>query len=244
MPSAGPTIRSGVSKDFILITCEHGGNAIPARFRSVFAGHETVLQTHRGYDRGALPLAKEIAASFSAPLHAATVTRLLVDLNRSPRHPRLFSEFTRPLPLRTRQEILDRHYLPYRTQVQECAEDGIRKGLRVIHLSSHSFTPELEGEVRNADIGLLYDPERHGEVHLCRRWQAALKEHAPALKVRMNYPYSGNADGLTAALRKRFSPDAYVGIELELNQLHAQAGRSHWRALCAALILSLRQALG
>lgn len=233
-----------MKKDFILVSCEHGGNGIPVRYRSLFSGHEAVLRTHRGYDLGALPLAKQIAAALSAPLHAATISRLLVDLNRSPRHPKLFSEFTKPLTRHARQEILERYYLPYRTEVEAGAGDAISDGRRVIHLSSHSFTPELDGDVRNADIGLLYDPKRQEEVDLCRRWQAALKEQAPALKVRMNYPYAGSADGLTAALRKRFSPDAYVGIELELNQLHAQSGRPHWRALCAALILSLRQALG
>ena len=33
----------------------------------------------------------------------------------------------------------------------------------MIHLSSHSFTPELDGKVRKADIGLIYDPARQRE---------------------------------------------------------------------------------
>ena len=36
------------------------------------------------------------------------------------------------------------------------------RGRRVIHISSHSFTPELNGKVRRADVGLLYDPGSPG----------------------------------------------------------------------------------
>ena len=38
----------------------------------------------------------------------------------------------------------------------------------MIHVSSHSFTPELDGKVRRADVGLLYDPAPRGEVDAVR----------------------------------------------------------------------------
>ena len=88
----------------------------------------------------------------------------------------------------------------------------------MIHLSSHSFTPELNGRVRVADVGLLYDPARQGEAALCARWKASLAAIAPQFRVRRNYPYAGKGDGLTRDLRLRFSRRAYVGIELEVNQ--------------------------
>ncbi|MGV3743316.1 MAG: N-formylglutamate amidohydrolase [Burkholderiaceae bacterium] len=232
-----------MSGAFFLVTCEHGGNRIPSRYLPCFSGHEELLRTHRGYDIGALAMARSLAATLSAPLHYSTVSRLLIDLNRSPRHPNLYSEISKPLAQAIRQEILARHYLPYRTEVESLLENAIRQGMHVVHISSHSFTPTLNGEIRNADIGLLYDSKRSKEAILCRRWKTALSEHLPELKVRMNYPYSGSSDGLTAALRKRFAPDAYTGIELELNQLHAQAGRRHWRILCAGVGTALRQAV-
>jgi predicted N-formylglutamate amidohydrolase len=34
----------------------------------------------------------------------------------------------------------------------------------------------------------------------------------------MNFPYSGRSDSHTTALRRRFSKDVYLGIELEINQ--------------------------
>ena len=229
--------------DHILITCEHGGNRIPARYRSLFAGFEESLQSHRGYDPGALAVAKEMARALDAPLFFSTTSRLLIELNRTIGHPSLYSEATRNAPENIRREILEKHYLPYRSQVEAHIASEIAQGSRIIHISSHSFTPVFDGEIRNADIGLLYDPSRPGEAELCRRWQARLKTSAPEWKVRRNYPYTGRSDGLTAYLRRCFPADVYVGIELEINHRHVLNGGRPWRALRSQVIETLRQAL-
>jgi predicted N-formylglutamate amidohydrolase len=227
-------------RDFVLITCEHGGNRIPPRYRHLFRGHEPLLASHRGYDPGALVMARNLARAFDAPLVVSTVSRLLVELNRSLGHPRLFSDATRPAPKAVHREILARHYFPYRGRVEALIADAAKRGRRVVHISSHSFTPVLDGEVRNADIGLLYDPGRPGEVELCRRWQARLGESAPELRVRRNYPYTGKSDGFTAYLRKRFAADRYVGVELEINQAIVGAAR-RWTGLRNRVVEALRQ---
>jgi predicted N-formylglutamate amidohydrolase len=216
--------------DHFLITCEHGGNRIPSCYRHLFAGLEDLLQTHRGYDAGALVLARELAKALAAPLFVSTTSRLLVDLNRSIGHPRLYSEATRDAPVAVRSEILKNYYLPHRNQVEADVAKAVARGRRVIHIASHSFTPEFDGVVRNADIGLLYDPARAGELELCLRWQAQLRLLAPHLKVRRNYPYAGKSDGLTAYLRRLFPAELYIGIELEINQQHVFNGGRQWRA--------------
>ena len=230
-------------QDFILVSCEHGGNRIPAAYRHLFSGCGALLRSHRGVDIGALRLARDMAQALSAPLHACTVSRLLVEINRSPHHRQLYSAQTRDAPLQLRRELLDRYYLPYRNQVQARIADAIAQGRRVVHISCHSFTPELNGEVRNADVGLLYDPRRAGERALCRQWRAACKRIAPDLKVRMNYPYAGIADGFITYLRRQFAAERYIGIELELNQRHALDSAAHWRSVRHAVIEALQQAL-
>ncbi len=229
--------------DHVLITCEHGGNRIPTRYRRLFAGAEELLQTHRGYDAGALAVARELAKALDAPLFFSTTSRLLIDLNRSAGHPRLYSEATRNTPDKVRKEILEGYYLPYRNKIEAEIAQSIARGRRVIHVASHSFTPVLDGTVRNADIGLLYDPARNGEVELCRRWQARLRVLAPNLKIRRNYPYAGKSDGLTAYLRRRFPAGAYAGIELEINQKHVFKGGRQWRDVRGRVIEALCQAL-
>ena len=92
--------------DTVIITCEHGGNRIPAPYRRLFRGQRAVLDSHRGHDPGSLVMATALADTFSAPLLASTTSRLLVDLNRSVGHPQLFSTATRGAPAETRGQII------------------------------------------------------------------------------------------------------------------------------------------
>jgi predicted N-formylglutamate amidohydrolase len=230
--------------DFFIITCEHGGNNIPAKFRHCFRGHEALLDTHRGYDAGALEMGRDLARALDAPLVSSVTSRLLIDLNRSIGHRALYSEATRDQDPATRKEILDRYYLPFRGAAEQAIATAVAAGRRVIHISSHSFTPVMNGEVRNADIGLLYDPARSGELALCKRWQDALATRLPDARVRRNYPYSGKSDGFTALLRRRHGARRYVGIELEINQDIVINGGPRWPALRKALVAALRDACG
>lgn len=232
--------RRATRIDSYLVTCEHGGNRIPSSLRPLFRDSRALLATHRGFDPGALVMARQLATAFAAPLVTSTVSRLVVDLNRSIGHPRLYSKATRATSRATRASIIDRYYLPYRAEVERLVAQAVARGRRVVHVSSHSFTPVLDGEVRSADVGLLYDPGRRGEGELCARWKKSLAARAPTLRVRRNYPYAGKGDGLTAYLRRRFPPAAYVGIELEVNQhIVLTAGRP-WTALRGVLIDSFR----
>jgi len=227
----------------LIISCEHGGARVPPRYRPLFAGHEALLATHRGSDFGALALARQMAAAFDAPLFASTTTRLLVDLNRSVGHPHLHSEATRRLPVGERRAIVQAYYRPHRDRVEAAVRAAATRGDRVLHLASHSFTPEMHGEVRDADVGLLYDPSRAGERTFAKRWMQALRATAPGLRVRLNYPYAGKGDGLTKLLRRTWPPESYVGIELEVNQRFVQRGGPAWPALRQALIRSFDAAL-
>ena len=229
--------------DFVLITCEHGGNRIPAPYRRLFRGQQALLRSHRGYDAGALQMAKDLSVALEAPLVASTTSRLLVDLNRSIGHPRFHLDVVRSAGPHVREAIVEHYYRPYRTKAEHQVHRAVARGKRVVHVSSHSFTPELDGDVRTADVGLLYDPVRPGEVALCERWKAALRTLAPHLNVRRNYPYAGKGDGLTKHLRRRYPPRVYVGIELEINQKYPAGPAREWTALRRAIIQSLYVAL-
>jgi len=210
--SAGPRRTS------LLLTCEHGGNAVPVAYRALFRNERRVLDSHRGLDIGARFAANYLKRRLKAPLICATVTRLLVDLNRSVGHPGLFSEFTRELPPTRKEVVLDRHYYPYRNRVADWIAARTAAGSRVVHVAVHSFTPVSGGRQRPCDVGLLYDPGRPEEARLCAAWQAALRNRDSRWRVRRNYPYRGTSDGQVVALRTRFGPARYSGVELEINQ--------------------------
>lgn len=221
-----------------LFSCEHGGCEVPDEYRSVYRDAREVLDSHRGWDAGALEVFRAISPGLAEAAFAATTTRLLIDLNRSLHHPRVFSEFTRPLPRAARDEIVARWWRPWREAVAGTVAGSLEGGHLVRHISVHSFTPVLHGSVRNADIGLLYDPARARERSFCLRWQSLLQ--ARGWRVRRNYPYLGVADGHATALRRRFGP-GYAGIELEMNQALFPARTG---PLCADLDATLRELRG
>lgn len=210
----------GPDEGALLVTAEHAGHRVPAAYRHLFAGHELLLDSHRGWDPGTSPLARQLARTLGGDLRVSRVTRLLVDLNRSPHNPRVFSEVTRCLPPSGRELLLERYHRPYREAVQTLVGQRVDAGRQVLHLSVHSFTETLNGSSRPQDLALLYDPTRVREADLAARWTRALTRVRPDLRLRRNHPYLGKADGLTTTLRARLSPEDYVGIEVEVSQRH------------------------
>lgn len=200
----------------LILTCEHAENEIPTEFQYLFRGNESVLDTHRAYDLGAYALFLSLRplSDFST---FQKISRLLVEMNRSLENPDLFSEFSAILASPEKKYLLKTYYFPYREKIQHRIKEIIQKGEKVFHLSVHSFTPVLNGKIRTADMGLLYDPSRISEKQLSKTMKAQLKREFPTMNVRMNYPYLGTADGLTTDLRRIF-PQNYMGIELEINQ--------------------------
>jgi predicted N-formylglutamate amidohydrolase len=207
----------------VVVTAEHGGNEVPADYRTLFRGHATLVASHRGWDPGTLDLARRLAAAFGAPLVAGTVTRLLVDLNRSPHNPRAFSEITRPLPRTERVSLLERFHRPHWDGVRARLADAVRARRRVLHVGVHSFTPVLDGVTRKPDVALLYDPARRRERELAATWTRALARAASTRVVRRNDPYRGFSDGLPTAMRREHDERSYVGVEIEVNQRHVGA---------------------
>lgn len=205
-------------KRFCVITCEHGGNRIPTRFLPLFAGHRELLHSHEGWDRGALRLAREMAATLGGEHHFSVVSRLLVDLNRSVGAADNMSDITRSLDMDQQAAILERYYHPYRTSVERSVAAALDRGERVLHLSCHSFAEEMDGEVRDAQVGILYDPVRVSEEGIALRWADALAQAIPDQRVRFNYPYLGTDDGLVTTLRGRYPDPLYAGIELEVRR--------------------------
>ena len=225
----------------LVLTCEHAGNRIPREYTRLFAGASAVLASHRGWDPGALPLGRLMATRLRLPLLSTSWSRLLVEANRSAHLKKVWSRFTANLPVSDRERILARYWRPHRQQVETAVRSAIGKHGSVVHVAVHSFTPELDGEVRNADVAFLYDSKRRREGDLARRWGERLRAAVPGLRVRNNYPYRGDTDGLPTALRKQHGPEHYCGYELEVNQ--ALLAGKRWRKVGEALAATLADVL-
>ena len=213
--SDGAEVGSSI---FVLLSCEHGGREVPDAYEPLFRGQGAILESHRGYDIGALGVALRMAARLSLPIIFSTVTRLLVDLNRSPNAAGVFSEFTTALPGDQRERLLADFCAPHRRSVAEVIRSAVAAQRRVIHLAIHSCTDELDGSTRHLDIALLFDEARTREEDFCRRYRTALERQAADLRYPFNEPYKGADDGLTTTMRSRFAPEDYLGIEIEVRQ--------------------------
>ena len=231
-----------MTKKKVIITCEHGGNRIPKEYTELFLPHKQLLSSHRGYDIGAWELADIIYNEIGDYYFHSVVTRLLIDFNRTPNSRSLYSPVTKDLDTRTKEIIKRKYYDPYIQAITQTIDEFTYDNHLLIHLSIHSFTPAIDGVVRNADVGILYDPKREKEKSFALNWKEQLYNESN-FKVRMNYPYKGIANGLTTYFRLTTKSQNYIGIELEVNQnLLTQNRRDKFMAI-QQITESLKNAL-
>ncbi len=207
----------------IILTCEHAGNKVPTSYKNLFKNYRLLLNTHQGLDIGALAIAKDLQKHLKAPLIFSEVTRLLVDLNRFRRSKSLFSEVTAKLSRSEKLQILKEYYEPHWDQVLTNLKTLHKSGSQIFHIAVHSMTDNLNGQIRNMQLALLYDPRRPSEKKFSALWIAELKIQFPTYKVARNNPYKGTSEGVTCFSRIQFNDQSYVGIELEINQGLLQA---------------------
>ena len=205
------------TREILILTCEHASNKLPAAFKNVVPAE--VLKTHRAYDIGAVQVFRKLV-KFAKPefFSEGKFSRLFVDLNRTITNKSAFSDYLRDNAKAKAQATA--YWTEYRTAIEKFVESALKpktQAATIVHLGIHSFTPELNGKVRNTDIGILYDPSRPQERAYANVIKAEIKRLYPTMKVRFNYPYKGTTDGLTTTLRKKFG-QRYVGIEIEINQ--------------------------
>ena len=227
--------------DSLILTCEHGGNEIPEEYAHLFQNAAEVLQTHEGWDPGALELAQYLSKKLNAPLFYSTTSRLLIELNRTLDWPGSWSAYTKELFQKDKEDIVNRYYIPYREEVETVLRAYVEAGKKTLHLSVHSCTPVLNGVVRYMDLGILFDPDRKIEQDFADGWKDSLLNLDPHLDIKYNYPYLGIEDGFTTYLRKVFPNDLYAGIEVEINQKYPlYEPREKWEGLMAVIRESLR----
>jgi predicted N-formylglutamate amidohydrolase len=202
----------------LIISCEHGGWQIPKAYAELFVGHEKELQSHTGWDIGALEVASFLAKATNSPLYSQAISRLLIEMNRSLNNPDLFSHFTSGLDKKAQSDLIQTLYFPYRNRVEEAIEKAMNKGFEVLHLSVHSFTPVWNNQARPVDLGILVDQAFKKEGAVGAALQELLQKHLPEYQVKLNEPYNGADDGFTTYLRNKFDPENYFGIEVEINQ--------------------------
>lgn len=230
-----------------VISCEHASCALPPGVDLGIAAD--VCASHVGWDPGAEPLARALAAGLQAPLHLGRWSRLWVDLNRREEAPEVIPTDSfgvvvpgnRGLPPEERERRLASEHRPYRAAVRAACARALERARACLHLSCHSFTPELNGRRREVEVGILFDPARPFEAALADALIDALR--AAGWDARANEPYLGVDDGLTTWLRPQLPQERYAGIEVELSQGLDRRAQARLAAELPPLVAGVVQAV-
>jgi len=232
----------------IVLSCEHASWTLPPG-EDLGVDHE-VLRSQASWDHGAYEIAARLGEALGLPVHASAFSRMLVDLNRPADHPQVIPHvsYGAPVPgnamlsLPERARRLDDFHRPYWDAVRRDVRARILDRGRCLHLSSHSFAPELDHGQRTYDCGVLYDPAAAFEASLAERIQFALRR--AGLDVRANQPYKGTEPALVTSLRGELPAAAYAGIEIETSHAvtRSAGGCARVAAALAPVLEDLRGA--
>lgn len=230
----------------LVLSCEHASWTLPP---GVDLGVPSeVLQSQAGWDHGAFDIASRLSEAEGIPVHAGLFTRMFVDLNRAADHPDVIPRVcygakvpgNAPLSPDERTGRLTAYHAPYWAAVRRDVTARLHDCAGVLHLSSHSFSPELDPANRTFDVGVLYDPSHPFEAELSERLMFQLR--AAGLSVRANQPYTGVGPALCTSLREELAGQRYAGIELETSHAvtYATGGCARVASAIVPFLESLR----
>lgn len=231
-----PEIRAGASD--ILLLCDHASNAVPP---GIALGVDPgVLTRHIAVDIGAAPLTRALAARLEAPAVLATVSRLVIDLNRPSDHAGLIPQASdgHAIPGNAgadRAARIARFHAPYHRAIAR----QITAQRPALIVAVHSFTPQLEqgGSTRPWEIGILHNRQSaaaHRAIALLR---------SAGIVTGDNAPYSGRELNMTLNRHGEGQGIAAFSLEVRNTLIDTAEGVDHWAALLTPIIAEVRNGL-
>lgn len=226
----------------LLFVADHASNHIPEGYRNLGVSPER-LREHIAWDIGAADVARAVRNRVGGRFWQATVSRLLIDLNRDPDHPGLIPEtsdgvlITGNVGLSSieRQRRLDLYFHPYHeglaAEIDAVAESHPKGAVLV---SIHSFTPSMNGQERPWHVGILYNQDER----LARPAIEWLRRQ-PGLIVGDNEPYSGRVLNYTMDRHAEARGLPYLSVEIRQDLISNAKGVEEWGERLAALLIHL-----
>jgi predicted N-formylglutamate amidohydrolase len=200
----------------LVVTCEHGGNRLP-NWLSAQPADRPWLESHWGWDLGAVDLSRVLAERSGGIGVFCQTSRLVCDCNRPVDHPCWIRQEVEGHPLSFNQALDDLERQRRRHEIHDAFHAAVdqvlaqRRQDRALLLSVHSFTPQLGGDRRWMDVGVLFDDHRP----LAETLAALLGDRG--LRPALNEPYSGY-DGLIYSANRQGRAHAVAYLELEVRQ--------------------------
>ncbi|MBB5687128.1 N-formylglutamate amidohydrolase [Sphingobium boeckii] len=226
----------------LLIIADHASNVVPA---GVDLGvPPAVMGQHMAVDVGTWDLAHRLAEKLDAPAVLATLSRLVVDLNREADAPGvvpLVSDGVEiagnaALDADERGARIDLYWRPYHAEVARL----IAHYSPAMLISLHSFTPQLTTDPHQArpwEIGVLYNRDDRAARLAIPLLGAA------GVATGDNLPYSGKILNATMNAHAEAAGLPYLGLEVRQDLISDTAGISRWADIIAHIIGHTRNSL-
>jgi predicted N-formylglutamate amidohydrolase len=211
----------------VLTIVDHASNDVPDGIDlGIDAG---LLDTHIAWDIGASALAEALGL----PTFLATVSRLVIDLNRENDAPGVVPMQSDGIHISgnagdTSNRIVD-YWHPYHDALARLIETSLPKLL----VSLHSFTPQLSSrpeETRPWEIGILYNNDD-------RAAQIAIPLLTSlGIIVGNQLPYSGKDLNATMNRHGEATGIPYIGIEVRQDLIDGPLGIKNWARILLPVI--------
>lgn len=222
----------------VLLLCDHASNHVPG---DIDLGIDpALLDRHIAIDIGAAPLTRALASALDVPAILATVSRLVIDLNREVGHGGLIPERSDGHTIFGNVDLdpaerIARFHRPYHATI----EAEIDRWRPTLIVAVHSFTSALEtgGEYRPWEVGILSNRDRRAADI------AVPLLAAQGFTVGDNQPYSGQV--LNATLNRHAEARGIASLSLEIrnDQIGDDAGVARWAEILAPVIANVRNRL-
>lgn len=208
-----------------MLLCEHASNQIPTHYQGLGLGAAD-LQRHIAWDPGARITAQHLSQMLDAPLVCATLSRLLLDLNRPIEAADSITVHSEDTAIPGNIDLSDverrhRHawiYTPFHEAVAALLAQRRAAGLPTAVISIHSFTPRYHDIARPWHVGVLSQHDRRLADQLLAHFRADA-----ALVVGDNQPYAPR-DGVYHSMERHGEGNGLPCAMLEIrNDLIADA---------------------
>jgi predicted N-formylglutamate amidohydrolase len=235
-PAPVRTVNANGASPFVVV-CDHASNRIPERYEGLGLTAIDRLR-HIAWDPGALSVSLAMVALLDCPLIHSTVSRLVIDCNRTHGSPDLIAPLSEETVIPGNQHVGDNErarriadfHDPFHTAIDALLDARRERGQETILIAMHSFTPVYKGVARPWPIGLV-----HGlDTTFSRAVFEALKAADSALNVGWNEPYAA-LSGVTYTLEHHGDGRGLVSTMFEIrhDQILAPDGVSRWAGLIA-----------
>ncbi len=237
-PSSAVSGQSELVTYNYLIIADHASNRLPPEIDDLGVDPAD-MERHIAWDIGTELLALRLQSLLKCPAIIAEWSRLVIDLNRDPKHPGLVPEasdgtvipFNTAMSAAEKMQRMQAYFAPYHQSISQ----AVQKLDTPFLLALHSFTPEMNGAPRPWDIGFLWNKEA--------RWglaaAAAIAQQNPQLIIGLNQPYSGIALNYTMDRHAEAHGLPYLSIEIRQDLLGSTKDVALWADRLVEMLSSL-----